>query len=154
MAMNRQTLGIRVEFQHPVAIAAVALGMAPAAAAPLAGMLPAAFLVYLNRALGGGGYLSPQAAALYRIRHNLLQPNFTAMVGVVTPPDCVVIHFHNNVRLSKNLKELTHNSVRAPGVGGAVYLSIKDMIDIQFAAAGLPAPSGATVVSADFLQPD
>ena len=24
----------------------------------------------------------------------------------------------------------------------------------QFAAAGLPAPSGATVVSADFLQPD
>lgn len=155
MAMNRRALGIRVKFQHPAAIAAVALGIPPAAAAPLAGMAPAAFLVYLNQALGGGGYLTPQASALYRIRHNLPAPNFMLIPGGAGVfANCVIIHFHGAMRVSKNLKELSYNARPAPAVGGLAYLSIKDRINIQFAAAGLPAPSSATIVSADFLQAD
>ena len=151
-AISREPLGIQVQFQHQPAILAVSLGVPPAMAAPLAGMAPAAFIQYLTNALRGGGYLSPQAAALYRIRNNFPQPVFTAMAGVALPPDCVVIHFRHNVRVSKNLKELSYNACLAPGGGG--YLSIKDIIDNQFAVAVLPAPSSATIVSADFLQPD
>jgi len=157
MADTRQTLGINVKFRHPLAITAMALGLGVPAAAPLAGMAPAAFALYLNNALRGGGYLAPQATSIYRLRHNMPQPNFLLLVlpgGGAAPANCVIIHFHNTVRISKNLKELSYNSLLAPGVGGLAYLSIKDMIDNQFLAIGLPAPSSATVVSADFLQPD
>jgi hypothetical protein len=157
MADTRQALGIDVKFRHPLSITAMALGFGVPAAAPFAGMAPAAFAVYLNNALRGGGYFAHQAASIYRLRHNMPQPNFLLLGlpgGGAAPANCVVIHFHNTMRISKNLKELSHNSLLAPGVGGLAYISIKDIIDNQFAAAGLPAPSGATVVSADFLQPD
>ena len=156
MADDRQALGIDVNFRHMAAIVAMAAGAPLAGAAALVGLAPPAFAVYLNNALRGGGYFSDQAAAIYRLRHNPVPPNFLFMPlpGGGGLANCVVIHFHNTMRISKNLKELSHNASVAPGVGGAVYLSIKDIIDNQFAAAGLPAPSSATVVSADFLQPD
>ena len=157
MADTRQALGITVEFRHPLAIAAIALGLGVPAAAPLAGMAPAAFAVYLDHALRGGGYFAPQATSLYRLRHNVPQPNFVWLMlpgGGAAASNCVIIHFHNITRISKNLKELSYNSRLAPGVGGLAYLSIKDMIDNQFAVFGLPAPSSATVVSAGFLQAD
>jgi len=154
MAFDRQTLGIDVNFRHMAAVGAVAMGLPLPAAAAFAGLAPAAFANYLNKALRGGGYVNHQATAIYRLRHNAPPPNFLALGGGVGPANCVVIHFHNTTRVSKNLKELSHNSLAAPGVGGAVYVSIKDMIDHQFAVLGLPAPSSTTVVSADFLQPD
>lgn len=156
MAEDRQALGINVNFQYMGAIVAMAAGVPLAGAAALAGLPPPAFVVYLNNALRGGGYFSDQAAAIYRLRHNPVPPNFLFMPlpGGGGLANCVVIHFHSTTRISKNLKELSHNASVAPGVGGAVYLSIKDMIDNQFAAAGLPVPSSATIVSADFLQAD
>lgn len=157
MANDRQALGINVNFQHMAAIVAMAAGAPLAGAAALAGLPAPAFAVYLNNALRGGGYFSDQAAALYRLRHNPVPPNFLFMPvpgGGAGLANCVVIHFHNTTRISKNLKELSHNSGVAPGVGGAAYLSIKDIIDNQSAVVGLPAPSSVTVVSADFLQPD
>ncbi len=157
MADTRQTLGIDVNFRHPLAITAMALGLGVPAAAAIAGMAPGAFVTYLNNALRGGGYLAHQAASIYRLRHNVPQPNFVWLIlpgGGATPANCVIIHFHNTTRVSKNLKELSYNSLLAPGLGGAVYGSVKDMINNQFAIFGLPAPSSATVVSADALQPD
>ena len=156
MADDRQVLGIDVNFRHMASVAAVALGVPVAAAAP-AGMGGAAFANYLNNALRGGGYLAHQATAIYRLRHNVPQPNFVWLMlpgGGAAPANCVVLHFHNTMRISKNLKELSHNSLLAPGLGGVVYVSIKDMIDNQFAFFGMPSPFSATVVSADFLQPD
>ena len=155
MADDRQALGIDVNFRHMAAIVAMAAGAPLVGAAALAGLLPPAFAAYLNNALRGGGYFSDQAAAIYRLRHNPVPPNFLFMPlpgGGGALANCVVIHFHNTTRISKNLKELSHNASVAPGVGGAAYLSIKDIIDNQYAVAGLPAPSSSTVVSADFLQ--
>lgn len=153
MVVDREALGIQVNFQHPLAIAAIAAGAAPAAAAAIVGMAPALFNAYLNRALGGGGYSTPQAVAIYRLRHNIPQPNFLLLPvgGAAAHANCVIIHFHNVMRVSKNLKELSYNSLVAPAVG---YVSIKDMINNQFIALGLPVPSSATVISADALQPD
>lgn len=125
MAIDRQILGIDVNFRHQLAVASVAFGMPLPVAAGLAGMAPPAFLVYLNRALGGGGYFAHQATAIFRLRNNLPQPNFLWLGGpgvVIGPANCVVLHFHNTTRISKNLKELSYNSFTAPGVGGAVYV--------------------------------
>lgn len=150
MAVERQALGIIVDFEYPLIIAAIAAGAPPPLPHP-----PAGIPVYLNHALTGGGYLASHAAAIFRLRHNIPQPNFVNLVVPAggAPANCIVIHFHNDVRVSKNLKELSHNSLPSPLPAG--YLTIKDMIENQFAALGLPgAYSSATIVSADFLQPN
>lgn len=52
------------------------------------------------------------------------------------------------------MKELSYNSLLQPAIPGALpYMSIKDIINNQYAFLGLPNPSSITVVSsADNLQ--
>ena len=85
------------------------------------------FVNYLQNALRGGGYYAPQAAGLYRLRNNVPHPVFTVLAGVPNPPDCVILHFRNVMRVSKNLKELSHNARIVPPDGGGVvvYETIK-----------------------------
>lgn len=156
MAIDRQAIGIQVNFQHQLAIAAMGAGAGVHLAAPLAGMAAVDFVNYLQNALRGGGYYAPQAAGLYRLRNNVPHPVFTVLAGVPNPPDCVILHFRNVMRVSKNLKELSHNARIVPPDGGGVvvYETIKNIINNQFFVLGLPEPSSATVVSADFLQPN
>ncbi len=155
MAIDRESLGIRVEFQDHNAVAFTAAFGIPAAAGMLG--IPALNLTaYLQRALGGGGYLTPIATAIYRLRNNFPAPNFTAMAGMVPGnADTVMIHFHDTRRISKNIKELSYNSILNPAVlGMPPYISLKDMIDAQYAFLGLPVPDSATTISADMLQLD
>lgn len=154
MVLERQGLGIRVKFRHPAGIQTIALGGTMAAAAVAAAVTgfiggAAAFQQYLDRSLKGGGYRpTALAVALYHFRNNIPYPNFIALpVGVA---DTVLIHFHNQIRVSKNLKELSYNS----NLGIPGYFSIKDIIDAAYNAAGLLPPHSATVSSFDNLQPN
>lgn len=124
-------------------------------AAALARLPAQAFLNYLDKALTGGGYYSNEAAAIYRIRNGPMEPNFIFLAlqnGEVVPANFVVVHFHLEKRVSKNLKELSYNCRLAPGVGDHVYVSLKDMINAQFLANDSPAPLSSTVTSAGRLQ--
>jgi len=154
MAIDRQSIGITVRFEHPLLIALVAAGFPAGAVAAFLG-IPAG---YLNQALSGGGYLTPMATTIYRFRHNLPHPNF-AILPIPAPPlpaviaDSVIIHIHEPRRVSKNVKELSLNSTLNPGLAGMPpYISIKDMIDIQIVFLGVAPPDNATILSADFLQ--
>lgn len=147
IALERQGIGIRTRFQHPLRIQAVATGSTLlGASVGFPGGL-AGFTLYLNRALGGGGYRpTVLAAALYRLRNNVPYPNFVALpVGLA---DTVLIHIHNQVRVSKNAKELSYNSI----LNNPAYHSLKDIIDAHYNALGLPPPDSATVLSSDNLQ--
>lgn len=148
MVLERQGIGIIVRFEHPASIQSVALGnpLAVAAAGFVGGV--AGLTQYLDRALGGGGYRPTiLAVALYRLRHTIPYPNFVALpVGVA---DTVLVHFHNQIRTSKNVKELSYNSI----LNIVGYHSIKDIIDAIYNVIGLAPPHSATVLSSDNLQP-
>jgi hypothetical protein len=117
-------------------------------------MPPANVLAYANRALRSGGYLTPFATTLYRLRNNLMPPNFVnAGFPAGQMADCVIIQIHDPRRVSKNIKELSFNSILNPALPGMVpYVSVKDMIDAQFIGVGAPTPHCGTIVSSDFLQ--
>lgn len=160
MARNRGIIGIKVEFRYQASIAALALGAGDVAAAALAGLGVNDFYTYLSRAFIGGGYEAPLAIAIYRLRTNP-HPNFIFLAGGMASPDRIIIHFHNNdIRVSKNMKELSYNSalkaplgiLPPPGVLPNSYSSIKSIINAQFAALALPFPDSATVVTSDELQ--
>lgn len=149
MAIDRQHIGITVDFQHPLLIALVAAGFPVGAAAAFLGIPPG----YLQTALARGGYLNPLAASIYRFRHNFPPPNFVfLMAPMPANADTVMIQIHDLRRVSKNVKELSYNAILNPGLPGLPYISIKDMIDGQFALLGLPVPHSGTIISADFLQ--
>lgn len=143
MALGRQNIGLKVSFQNLPLIAAVAAG----------GPVPPGG--YVQRALTGGGYRTPLATTTYRLRNNIPAPNFLFMAPpVAAPANFVIVHIHNSVRVSKNLKELSHNSLYNPAMGAVPYVSVKSIIDDQFLMLGLAAPNSGTVVSSDCLQPD
>ncbi len=147
MALERQGIGITVRFQHFASIQAIALGTPlPMVAMGFPGGL-VGLTQYLDNALGGGGYRpTVLAVALYRLRNNLPYPNFVALpMGLA---DTVLIHFHSQIRVSKNVKELSYNSI----LNIAGYHSIKDIIDAIYNVIGLPPPHSATVLSSDNLQ--
>ena len=139
---RRQIQGIPVRFQNIAAvIATAALPVGVAAAPPVIA------------ALRSGGYLMPLAAILHRLRMGLV-PGLFAAAPMVLPPDYIVLHIHLEKRVSKNLKELSYNSLTNPPVipaGG--YATIKNMIDAPFAGLA-PAPHSATIVSSEHLQND
>ncbi|AIK96398.1 hypothetical protein ID47_06090 [Candidatus Paracaedibacter acanthamoebae] len=155
MAIDRESLGIRVEFQEPLALAFTAAGGIPFAAGIL-GIPVGNLIAYLHRALGGGGYLTPIATGIYRLRHNFPPPNYLLLAGMIPAiADTVMIHFHDVRRISKNIKELSYNSILNPAIPGMPpYISLKDMIDAQYAVLGLPIPDSGTTISADMLQLD
>jgi hypothetical protein len=148
MTLERQAVAITVHFQHPAIINAIAVGAPLAFVAAAIGWPVPQLIQYLNRSLGGGGYLAELATTLYRFRNNA-PPNFINL-GLLGNADTVLIHIHQQMRVSKNAKELSHNSfANNPG-----YLSVKDIVDNQFAFFGAAAPDSATILSADFLQDD
>ena len=103
---------------------------------------------YINRSLSGGGYSPSLATTLFRLRHNI-PPNFVFLAAGGNA-DSVLIHIHQQVRSSKNVKELSHNSI----LNIPAYVSEKDIIDNQFNLFGVAVPDSATILSADFLQDD
>lgn len=147
IALDREDIGIIVNFEHPNVINLVAAGNNPAAIAILTGVNVAN---YLPRALNNGGYLNPLAAVIYRIRTNLPQVNFIG--NPVQVVDAVILHIHLPRRVSKNMKELSFNSILNPGAPGNVYMSIKNIINQQFTIQLLPVPHSGTVVSFDTIQ--
>jgi hypothetical protein len=155
MAFDRQTIGITVRFQQPTIIMLLSAGMPIPGAGGIAaflGIAPVNVTAYANHALRSGGYLTPLATTLYRLRNIFPPPNFAVLIGPGAPiADCVIIHIHDPRRVSKNIKELSFNSILNPALPGILpYFSIKDMIDVQF----LPpnTPHSGTIVSSDFLQ--
>lgn len=154
MARDRQNIGINIRFQQPNIIFLLAAGLPVPMVAAMLGIPVAAVANYANSALNRGGYLTPLSTAIYRLRHNLIPPNFVAVPpGMIA--DRVILQIHIPVRASKNLKELSVNSILAPALPGmAPYVSVKDMIDVQFAVLGIPPPHSATIVSSDSLQPN
>ena len=142
MALERRTIGIEIRFERPNVILNLAAGIPIAPADQL----------YAIRALMGGGYLNPMSTTIFRLRHMMPPPIFRMPVPGGGFTDCAIIHVHNHRRVSKNLKELSFNSVTNPAVDAVPYMSVKDMIDGQF-----PAPlacHSATIVSSDSLQTD
>lgn len=147
MVLERQGIGITVNFQHPNIINAIAAGFPLPVVAAFFGMGVPALTQYLNHALGGGGYRSTLlATALYRLRHNV-PPNFI-ILAVGGNADTVLVHIHEPRRVSKNGKELSYNSI--PNM--AAYFSIKDIIDAPFNGLGIATPDSSTVLSANLLQ--
>ncbi len=144
IAAHRQLrLGFNVRFRHPHLIQMIAAG----------GAIPPGLNAYVNRALYGGGYFNPMAVALYKLIRVMPVPVFTVIPGMANRPDCVAIQFKTDVRISKNMKELSYNSLLQPAIPGALpYMSIKAIINNQYAFLGLPNPSSITVVSSDNLQ--
>lgn len=136
MAIRRESIGITLDFQDLAAIIAVANG--------------GAVTPYVRKALVGGGYFrNPLAAAIYRL--TFMPPNF---LNPLLPfiPDELILHFHIQKRVSKNLKELSFNATINPTFPGfSIYQSIKDTINLQYAPLGV-SPYSATIVSADQLQ--
>lgn len=155
MARDRQNIGITIRFQQPNIIFLLAAGLPVPVVAAMLGIPVATVATYANRALNGGGYLTSLSTAIHRLRHNLVPPNFVAVPPPGMIADRVILQVHIPVRASKNLKELSVNSIPAPALPGmAPYVSVKDMIDVQFAVLGIPTPHSATIVSSDFLQPN
>jgi hypothetical protein len=168
MVLDRESIGIPVKFQFDAIIRAYAVGMMPAALAAVAAGAPgppggpAGIIQYLNRAFGRGGYSSPMAVMLYRLRYFPVVFPFLGLPGGGGMPSLVVLHIHIPCRVSKNMKELQCNSFYDPvtvnQAGGApfippppagAYVSIKFNIDNIWIGLGLPSPSSATVVSYD-----
>ena len=149
--IERQALGIRTTFRHPYAILWLGLGC-PLDIVPGAlfgGMVFAQRVAYLSRALAT--YRLPLLGLMYRLRHTIPQPNFVTIPGGGNiPANTVMVHIRTPERRSVNVKELSHNSL--PAVPG--YLTIKGMIDNQYALFGLPPPHSATTISSDRLQPE
>lgn len=145
-AIERPLIGITVRFRHPAVVLATALGL------PLPMAVAAVPPGYLPRALRAGGYNMPLERATYRLRHSIPHPGFVLLpIGAPAPiADSDVIHFHLQTKVSKNMKELSHNA----RVIGPPYSSIKNIIDNQLVVLGLPRPDSATVVSFDNLQPN
>jgi hypothetical protein len=142
MALERPRIGIPIEFNAPHLLVMIAAG------APLG----PGEVAQVQRALRRGGYLTPLAAAIYRLRRLVPFPNVAAIDGGGVA-NGVVMHFHLPIRVSKNVRELSINSLQNPAIAGfPPYLSIKDSIDNQFVALGLPRPHSATIVSSDILQ--
>jgi hypothetical protein len=141
MVLNRQLLGIPVVFQHPAAIASTAAGL------PLPPGIPAN---YVQNALAGGGYLMPLLGAI----HNLQNAGLAGLIAPILAAGDqrhFILHLHLPTRISKNVKELAYNSLPGPlgGVGG-LYITLKQLIDNTYAAAGgLPPPDSATILSSD-----
>jgi hypothetical protein len=158
MVLDRESIGIPVKFLLGLVIGAVALGMP---------VVPGGLVEqYLKRAFGGGGYSSPMAIMLYRLRYNPIVFPFLGLPGGGMPT-LVVLHIRIPCRVSKNMKELHCNSFSDPvtvnQAGPApfippppavppppgAYVSIKFNIDNIWAGLGLLPPSSATVVSYD-----
>jgi hypothetical protein len=147
MAVEREGIGITVDFQHRWVINAIVAGIPLAVIGAAFPCGPAAMIDYLNRALAGGGYRPViLATTLYRLRHNL-PPNYLAL-AVGGAADTVLIHIQEPRRVSKNGKELSYNAI--PNIPG--YFTLKDMIDAQFNMLALPLPHSAHILSADLLQ--
>ena len=147
MTIERQLgTGILVVFRHPPEIAAIAAGFPIGAVAFAFGWTVPNLTRYLNRSLSGGGYRNTVlAAALFRFRHNIPLPNYINLGG--HPADEVLIHIHDPHRVSKNVKDLSYNSLNIPA-----YFTIKDTIDDMYIFLGIPVPHSATVLSANSLQ--
>ncbi|MDR2372188.1 MAG: hypothetical protein LBD60_03520 [Puniceicoccales bacterium] len=172
MVLDRERIGIPVKFRFDAIIRAYAAGGMPAALAAVAAGAPgppggaAGIIQYLNRAFGGGGYSSPMAIMLYRLRFVPMVFPFLELPGGGMPP-LVVLHIHIPCRVSKNMKELQCNSFYDPvaanqaGLAPFVppppavpppagsYVSIKCNIDNIWIGLGFPPPSSATVLSYD-----
>ncbi|MDR2371668.1 MAG: hypothetical protein LBD60_00800 [Puniceicoccales bacterium] len=167
MAIDRASIGIPVNFQHPVIIQALAAGIPIAAIAAGLGVAVLPVQQYVDRAFTGGGYSNPRAAMLYRLRYNPILPPalFTNPNGNT---DLMALHIRLPIRVSKNMKELQCNGLLDPVTSNQIsaqnpvnpppppgsYISIKSRIDGIFAAAGLPTPSSITVVSHDMIPED
>jgi hypothetical protein len=147
MTLERQLgTGIPVVFAFPAEIAAIAAGFPIPAVAAFFGWGVPVLTQYLNRSLGGGGYRNVVlAAALFRLRHNIPAPNYINIGGFSA--DTVLIHIHDPNRVSKNVKDLSYNSLNIPA-----YFTIKDTIDDVYNFLGIAPPHSATVLSSNFLQ--
>lgn len=81
IAVHRQLrLGFNVRFRNPHLIQMIAAG----------GAIPPGLNAHVNRALYGGGYFSPMAVALYKLRHFAPVPIFTVIPGAVRQIDLTV----------------------------------------------------------------
>ena len=74
MAIDRESIGIPVNFQHPVIIQALAAGIPVAAIAAGLGVAVLPVQQYVNHAFTGGGYSNPRAATA----HGLCDSSITA----------------------------------------------------------------------------
>lgn len=147
MVVEREGIGITVNFQHRWVIDAIIAGFPLAAIGAAFPGGPAAMMQYLNRALVGGGYRPVLlATTLYRMRHNG-PPNFIGLAAGGAA-DTVLVHTHEPRRVSKNGKELSYNSIQ----NIPAYYTLKNIIDVQYFLYGQPPPHSATILSADFLQ--
>lgn len=146
MALTRPQIGITTTFQNPAIIVFLS-GM------PQGAPLPQNFVNYATQALRNGGYLSPLSAAIFNFRNIIAPPNLSVLQGPggAHLADWVILHFHIPTRVSKNIKELSVNSILDPALPNMPpYRSIKNIINAQYVG-NLPPQSG-TVISSDLLQ--
>ncbi|MBM3469078.1 MAG: hypothetical protein FJX71_06585 [Alphaproteobacteria bacterium] len=159
MAINRQDIGITIKFANLPLITLLAQNTPLHAIAALLAMPVGNIVPESTNALRAGGYLTPLAAALFNLRHAIGVPNFSiiaAPAGLNPFAQNVILHFHGSRRVSKNVKELSVNSVLNPAQPGlGPYVSLKDMINAQFVGpTNPPPPHSGTVITSDFLQKD
>ena len=142
MAEKREFLGIKVKFADADGIHLLATGQ------PVA--LPRQNR--LIRALKNGGYRTPTASSIYHMRKFLLSPNCILRnypgQGLLAS-DILIIHIFNRRRVSKDVKELSYNSLVNIH---PLYETFKDVINNIHQAALLPSPESLNIISASHLQ--
>ena len=144
LVLHRSMLGaIPVKFRHPNAIIAAALGM------PLP-VIPGGAMIYLQRALEGGGYMNYAACALYNIVFNQIYlPAIMGLAGGAVPTN-ILLTIANLQRVSKNVRELSYNILIQ---FNPFYQSVRDWI-LNLYMLLFPAiiPQSTTIISASHLQ--
>jgi len=101
VALMRNILGIPVKFANENVIWATALGFPP----------PVGQIPYIQQALGGRGYLSDTACTMYNLRRHLIYMNVIQNLVNGAAPDYILLQIANVQRVSKNLRELSYNTL-------------------------------------------
>lgn len=137
LLQSRLALPIRVRFEHPGVIAALAAGA----------VLPQNEVLYAERAAAGGGYYAPLARVLLRLLAPM--PLFPPPPGLA--PTTLVVHVRLLLRASKTLREFASHSLLVPPAG---FPSLRSRLVATYNLAGAPVPSSASVCSWDDVAND
>ena len=143
MSQDRRVLGLTTHFQRLSVIQSLAAG----------NPVPHNHVNYAFRALRSSGYFSRSASAIHNLRttglllNNCIDGIDVNNVGFET--DSLIIHVCNERRESKNVKELSYNSLldHSPN-----YRTLKDIINDAYQVVGLDPPESVSIISASTLQ--